>query len=610
MIYNLLITIFEGGKLAMKNTYVPLIGLLMLIIIYAGCSYQQTEHSHNTKTNPFIYKSGSITDIYTGTAPEVFLHNELSGNVKLNYTLNLGTSSKSVYFVFTNTNSDGSSLNPYINGNEVLGSGTSNGSSVLSNISNYNALPIGIRGKPEIAEFNRNPPLNNKVTANNNLLNKSLAAPLPISDTVGNIKNFYYDSISNIIPAMCRGVYTSGGKTLNVWVANNCWTVGGTKAELVDQTMVDALGQIFLTNATNIYSLVTNIYGPEWGAYADNFPAQLVSSADANNNITILLYDIDNDNSTNGGTVGFFWAKDNFLTSSISYSNQRIMFYIDAVMYATPGNPPNLAASWSSNDYWPGEIYSTLAHEFQHMIQFYQKSVHYNIEGAETWLNEMCSMATEDFVADKLGVMGPRGVGSGDYTAGSPGNTNGRLPYFNAFDDTSVTNWLEDSVYNTLKSYAVNYAFGAYLARNFGGVNLFRQIVDGSGTDYNAIVNAVNAVNGTSESFSTLLEKWGASALLSDETSGLPAGGFQYNRGAAISSTAGSITYNLGSINLFNYNPQPTINTTALINNGAYGSATMNGTSNRFYLAGTNLTGIRTFSIQIPAGVTMSVVVK
>ncbi|MCJ7623747.1 MAG: hypothetical protein MUO76_09610, partial [Anaerolineaceae bacterium] len=56
--------------------------------------------------------------------------------------------------------------------------------------------------------------------------------------------------------------------------------------------------------------------------------------------------------------------------------------------------------------------YGVLAHEFQHMIHFYHKAIIANsgISNSDTWLNEMCSLTTEDFVAGKLGIDGPRGV--------------------------------------------------------------------------------------------------------------------------------------------------------------------------------------------------------
>ena len=153
-----------------------------------------------------------------------------------------------------------------------------------------------------------------------------------------------------------------------------------------------------------------------------------------NDEITILLTDIDEDNSANGGVVGFFWSKDNFLATTVAGSNERVMFYIDSVMFANGDN------GWDIDDYWPKELISTLAHEFQHMINFYQKYILLDTD-TDTWINEMLSESTEDLVATKIRHIGPRGVDYMDGSAGDPGNTLGRYPLFNANNTLSLTSW-------------------------------------------------------------------------------------------------------------------------------------------------------------------------
>ncbi len=82
--------------------------------------------------------------------------------------------------------------------------------------------------------------------------------------------------------------------------------------------MVDAIADTFLLgdgSDNDIYDWVTNIYGEEWDSDAQNKYPNLIG---ADNEITILLTDIDGDNSPKGGVIGFFWSKDNFDKSYVT----------------------------------------------------------------------------------------------------------------------------------------------------------------------------------------------------------------------------------------------------------------------------------------------------
>ena len=333
--------------------------------------------------------------------------------------------------------------------------------------------------------------------------------------------------------------------------------------------MVDALAETFLKdNSDNdVYDWVTNIYGEEWETDLNGYTGFIT----ANNEITILLTDIDEDNSPTGGVIGFFWSKDNFEQSAVSGSNERIMFYADAVMFA---NGEGLDG-WDIDDFWPKEMVSTLAHEFQHMINFYQKRILLDTD-TDTWINEMLSESTEDLVATKIRHIGPRGV---DYTDGSDGptdNTNGRYPLFNANNTLSLTAWN-----NRLEDYSKVNAFGAYLIRNYGGAKLLHDIMHNSYMDEQAVVDAVNnSTEGSGKTFDDLLSEWGTAVLLStiESPDNLPT----YNTGWFSDSIYGSSTYEMGSINFFNYDPLPTLYTR---------SGTVQAQGNYYYKVGDNLTG-------------------
>lgn len=544
------------------------------------------------------------SNVYTGSGSEVFLV-DTNGNVHLTYTLNLGSFYKDVYFIFTNTTSNDSSSGPvvYAIASEVCNADDTE----LEDISKtttamQSAVPsetsIAQRGTLEITEFNHRPLVRTENTSSARL---SLAPPILRADTV-NENRYFYDDYGNQISATCRTVIAKDGSgvpvTVNIYVANDCWN-SCSKSACVTQTMVDALANKFIQSGTNndIYEWTTHIFGPEWEANANQiYPNDLIQDTDE---ITILLFDISSDDSPTGGVVGFFYARDNFFQNPsdpiLKYSNERIMFYLDAVMFA------NGEGFWAITDRWPSEIVSTLAHEFQHMIHFYQKTVlRSNGAPTETWLDELCSLVTEDILAYHMQVDGPRGVTYNTATAGPSGNTNGRLPEYNYFNDISLTNWN-----NNTRNYAINYAFGAYLARNFGGAPFLRNIVHNSHTNYRAIEYALST-QGYSFDFATALRKWAAANLLSNQTAP-PSGFYQYNSGDWFTSSLSGTEYKLGSINLYNYNygllTGPYIYTTMP-------TGTQEKMSNIYFLAGTSRTGQLQYKIDLPKEIKLTVVVK
>ena len=95
---------------------------------------------------------------------------------------------------------------------------------------------------------------------------------------------------------------------------------------------------------------------------------------------------------------------------------------------------------------------------------------------------------------------------------------------------------------------------GAYLARTYGGAELFSEIVqrDESGID---AINAALQALGHDVSFADVLADWAVATLLSDNTAA-PAP-YRYNPGTWTTSHAGGEQFRLGSINLYNYRYDP-----------------------------------------------------
>ena len=207
-----------------------------------------------------------------------------------------------------------------------------------------------------------------------------------------------------------------------------------------------------------------------------------------------------------GGTVGYFYSGDLFdqyyldnteginkqngktlSSSSANYihSNGLEMFYIDSYFLSK----------------MPETVYSTLVHEFNHMINYVIKTLGYmttnpdatKFNNCSTWFTEMLAMVTEDMFQNYLGID----------DLSSP---KGRLPYFNNFYYYGFKNWNDKNI-EPLYMYANTYGFGAFLARNFGGVDLIKEIAQNPYVDEKAITTALQTL-GKKKNFNDVLKKY------------------------------------------------------------------------------------------------------
>jgi hypothetical protein len=542
--------------------------VLWLLLLLYGCKPPEEQ----------TYASISRSETLAPTG-DALIHVSTSGNVELSYTLN-NLAGRDVYFVFTNMSTTETAANPEVSGGakRVRTAGVTR--SLLSPTSQ--AL---LRDKPAAALFNSDVSGYLRSVPNRALVDP-INLPLVV-DTVSDQAEFF-DDLGNTLWATCRVVTDDGtGQFLSIWVEDAQWTDTG-EAGKVTQTMVDDLAANFLAGGADndIYDWVTTVYGAQWGGHAE---ANLIGPSQW---ITILLLDID-DGGSGGTVVGFYYSKDSFIRSvatgtPLDYSNQRVMFYLDA---------PVMVVNQE-------ETLATLAHELQHMIHFYQKTVLLSSGiGSETWLDEMCSLVAEDLLAEKLAIQGPRGVSSSVGGAGASDNTAGRLPLFNLFNDISVLRWNQ-----RLEDYAIVFAFGAYLARNYGGGALFQKIVQNPQTDYRAIETALSAL-GENASVGTLLRRWAASVLLSDRTNMATA--YRYNIGDwFVPAVPPFDSYRLGSIDLWNYRYGSQVGPFLYLSEPIGYAAGHAPASNLYYLAGKRLAGSHSWSIRIPGSVKLTAVVK
>jgi hypothetical protein len=301
------------------------------------------------------------------------------------------------------------------------------------------------------------------------------------------------------------------GAHCNIWVANDVY--GGINPTRPG-AMADAFEQIYLP--------ATKLLGYEYGG--DPADPGTYGGVDGDPRVQILVYDAGGEDS---GLVGFFWPKDEFtqaeinsLGSDYSYikTNLAEMFYIDSWFFE---NEPQVTAS-------------TLVHEFQHMINFNQKTVIHELV-SETWYNEMLSMLAEDVIGPKIGIL-----------PGSPGHPSAdRISYFlDLYWFTGVDTWfdedsgMEDAV---IISYSLVYGFGAYLVRNYGGPRLIQAMSSNGAANHDSITQALRSVNGdNSLSFETALERY-AEAFVYSTSRGIPPGKMSFDKTVTSESINGEV---------------------------------------------------------------------
>ncbi|HQE93588.1 MAG TPA: immune inhibitor A [Anaerolineae bacterium] len=134
-----------------------------------------------------------------------------------------------------------------------------------------------------------------------------------------------------------------------------------------------------------------------------------------------------------GDTVaGYFSSPDSYVRAVRSDSNEMEMFYI---------NVENVDIG---DEFYNG----VLAHEFQHMIHWY------NDRNEDTWLNEGCSELAME--------LNNRAYPGGHYDVGGSEYAYLRIP------DTQLTNWPEGTAGDASPNYGGAYLFMSYFLNQFG----------------------------------------------------------------------------------------------------------------------------------------------
>ncbi len=242
-------------------------------------------------------------------------------------------------------------------------------------------------------------------------------------------------------------------------------------ATLMTQEEIEDFAQKF----DSIYEKETTICGPKF--QGTSYYSNIINP---NEKISILFFDICHDNS-DGDILGYFDPNMYILDDDLEENeNQLELLCIDSY-YA------------KSEDYIT-EVYSTLVHEFNHMLNYVNKTLSDGLY-IETWYTEMLSMLQEDIFTEELNISEDNQI----YMRLIPFMERGYVFGFKNWPEGFTS---QDILYYC---YANSYAFGAYLARNYGGPELIHQICTNDYVNEDSIVNAVNTINDTNYTFDDLL---------------------------------------------------------------------------------------------------------
>lgn len=288
---------------------------------------------------------------------------------------------------------------------------------------------------------------------------KSVTAAYQVGDT----KSFWViNMVTNKQYQITARLAYNGTRGL-IWVHNN-------------QITAAQAGQLGREFDGKIYTSVNSNFGRE-------------SDVDSDGKINILCFDIQDGFSGSGGYIGgYFFAGDLY---DEPYSNKAEIFYMDTY--------PAMGIDSKDVSY----VYGTLAHEFQHMVNFNQNALIEKKPPMEVWLNEALSMAAEQ-VYSGIGIKS-------------------RIDYYNISSSImaghSLLYW--DYAGDQLSNYSLSYLFGQYVKVQAGrGNSIFKELINDPNSNYLAVENLAKKYINSGMSFGKLMTNFRA-ALLLKEASGL-----------------------------------------------------------------------------------------
>jgi hypothetical protein len=287
-----------------------------------------------------------------------------------------------------------------------------------------------------------------------------------------------------------QAVLRATGTYGNIWVVDNLITL--------------AQAQALAAKFDIIYPAETNILGYEFGGGPNGSGGR-----DGDLKIQILVYNI------GGNVLGFFWAKDYYTNQT--GSNRAEIFYLNS---GYVGSSPDL-------------IYLTLAHEFQHMINWNRKYV-VNGRTSDDWYDETLSMMAEDVMTNILGIS----------TTNQYHPIREHIPIF--LDTYTKVGFSEWDVPDESYPYSKGYTFGAYLMRNYGGADLLRRILANNSVNEASITAALGQIE-TGMTFAKAVSRFSEAMIFSGNSK--PEGGLTFDK--TVTTTITGYSYTLPAFDIW-----------------------------------------------------------
>ncbi len=396
-----------------------------------------------------------------------------------------------MYFVYSNVTESDKSL--------AMGSGSGVSLQMMPDI----------QFSPSMEENPLHPPVPDGVTQFNNdpslrpplLLPAPGEAPPPQSPqynmgsvTVGSTTRNWTDSNYNTVATTLRAYATTyAGNKVYVWIQNGSTMLGSQDVmeKFNGCNVINGGSCTFGEYANSIYKMVRDIAGAEWGSH---LYSNLLASTETD--VHIVYYDITPDGQP-WGILGYYWSANNYMKSSFAASNEALVFFMDAPTYKS--GPPGVE-----------KLNGTLAHEFQHMIHFYQRTIKRGVN-SPTWMNEMASMTVEDLVATVVGGAGSGpAFGNGSRLARYVQNPNCNLTIWNSGSGTTACTGWQDS-------YATSYSFGGFMARQYPG--FIHHLLTSTQNNMAAVQDAI-VLAGYTDTWQTAFSRWGTTFAMNDDELG------------------------------------------------------------------------------------------
>lgn len=328
--------------------------------------------------------------------------------------------------------------------------------------------------------------------------------------TVGYSRKFYADTDISSSISYEQKTFTlrAGNSSCLVWVADDCYREGESASLSSGSKVTKEIAKSIADTFAKHCGFEREVFGTESSMMIDEYnyaKIDMASKSPTGTLVNILLYDIGDDYSSSNasGVIGYFSSKDYYVRrpsatgneKPLRYSNEGKFFYIDA-----PFCNYNSSATGSYKFGGTGgvsqTVISTLFHEFQHMINFGNKVIEGGVSDNPSWHNEMLSMLAEDLMAQQLGLDAKENVAAN------------RIPLFNrAYYNSGLTEYLKDTG-KSIYSYSTAYAFGAWIAREYGGPAFIENMSKNAKTGMDSITDAIYATTGKSVSPLVLYKKF------------------------------------------------------------------------------------------------------